>query len=45
MYVRDCSDKVGLEDGQYLRIAGRKAFENEIMLTALSDVIAECRGG
>jgi histidinol-phosphate/aromatic aminotransferase/cobyric acid decarboxylase-like protein len=44
VYVRDCSDKVGLEGGQYLRIAGRKAFENEIMLAALNDVIAECRG-
>jgi len=43
VYVRDCSDKVGLEDGQYLRIAGRKAFENELMLAALNDVIAECR--
>jgi histidinol-phosphate/aromatic aminotransferase/cobyric acid decarboxylase-like protein len=39
VYVRDCRDKVGLEGGQYLRIAGRKRFENEVMLAALTDAI------
>jgi histidinol-phosphate/aromatic aminotransferase/cobyric acid decarboxylase-like protein len=42
VYVRDCRDKIGLEDGQYLRIASRKAFENEQILEALSSVVAEC---
>jgi histidinol-phosphate/aromatic aminotransferase/cobyric acid decarboxylase-like protein len=45
VYVRDCRDKVGLEDGQYMRIAGRKGFENDLMLTALNDAIRECRRG
>ena len=40
VYVRDCRDKIGLEDGQYVRIAGRKSFENDLILTALKDVIA-----
>jgi histidinol-phosphate/aromatic aminotransferase/cobyric acid decarboxylase-like protein len=43
VYIRDCRDKIGLEEGQFMRIAGRKDFENEIMLAALTDVIAECR--
>ena len=42
VYIRDCRDKIGLEDGQYVRIASRKAPENEVMLAALQDVIAEC---
>jgi histidinol-phosphate/aromatic aminotransferase/cobyric acid decarboxylase-like protein len=42
VYIRDCRDKIGLEDGQYVRIASRKASENEVMLAALQDVIAEC---
>jgi histidinol-phosphate/aromatic aminotransferase/cobyric acid decarboxylase-like protein len=42
VYIRDCRDKIGLEDGQYVRIASRKASENEVMLAALHDVIAEC---
>lgn len=42
VYVRDCRDKIGLEDGQYLRIASRKAVENEQILEALSSVVAEC---
>lgn len=44
IYVRDCRDKIGLEDGQYLRIASRKAFENDAILAALSAVVAECAG-
>jgi histidinol-phosphate/aromatic aminotransferase/cobyric acid decarboxylase-like protein len=43
VYVRDCRDKVGLEDGQYLRIAGRKQFENDVMLAALRDALRACR--
>jgi histidinol-phosphate/aromatic aminotransferase/cobyric acid decarboxylase-like protein len=43
VYVRDCRDKVGLEGAQYLRIAARKDFENEAIVTALNDVVAECR--
>jgi histidinol-phosphate/aromatic aminotransferase/cobyric acid decarboxylase-like protein len=42
VYIRDCRDKIGLEDGQYVRIASRKASENNVMLAALQDVIAEC---
>jgi len=42
VYIRDCRDKIGLEDGQYVRIASRKASENDVMLAALQDVIAEC---
>lgn len=38
VYVRDCSDKVGL-DGEYLRIAGRKEEENRILAEALQDVL------
>jgi histidinol-phosphate/aromatic aminotransferase/cobyric acid decarboxylase-like protein len=40
IYIRDCSDKIGLEDGQFVRIAGRKAPENEQMLAALHDVVS-----
>jgi histidinol-phosphate/aromatic aminotransferase/cobyric acid decarboxylase-like protein len=43
VYVRDCRDKIGLEDGQFLRIASRKGYENDMMLAALTDVLAECR--
>jgi histidinol-phosphate/aromatic aminotransferase/cobyric acid decarboxylase-like protein len=42
VYIRDCGDKIGLEHGQYVRIASRKGFENDIMLAALNDLIAEC---
>lgn len=42
VYVRDCEDKIGL-DGDYIRIAGRKEPENELMLGALRDVIASYR--
>jgi histidinol-phosphate/aromatic aminotransferase/cobyric acid decarboxylase-like protein len=42
VYIRDCADKIGLEDGQYVRIASRKSFENDIMLAALNDLISEC---
>jgi histidinol-phosphate/aromatic aminotransferase/cobyric acid decarboxylase-like protein len=42
VYIRDCRDKRGLEDGQYIRIAGRKHFENEIMINALRDVLSTC---
>lgn len=42
VYVRDCRDKIGLEDGQYLRVASRKSFENEEILAALRAVVTEC---
>jgi histidinol-phosphate/aromatic aminotransferase/cobyric acid decarboxylase-like protein len=42
VYIRDCRDKRGLEDGQYIRIAGRKHLENEIMINALKDVLSIC---
>ena len=34
IYVRDCSDKIGL-DGQYLRIAARTESENEYIFNSL----------
>ena len=45
VYVRDCRDKIGLEGGQYVRIAARKEAENEILLSALREVVNECRSG
>lgn len=42
VYLRDCSDKIGLDDGQYIRIAGRTRPENEAMLAALREVAAFC---
>ena len=45
VYVRDCRDKVGLEDGAYLRIAGRKQPENDVILASLRDAISQCRQG
>jgi histidinol-phosphate/aromatic aminotransferase/cobyric acid decarboxylase-like protein len=42
VYVRDCRDKIGLEDGQYVRIASRKGPENDLMLAALKNLIGEC---
>jgi histidinol-phosphate/aromatic aminotransferase/cobyric acid decarboxylase-like protein len=41
VYLRDCSDKIGLDDGHYIRIAGRTRPENEAMLAALRSVVAE----
>ena len=38
IYVRDCSDKVGLE-GEFVRIASRTQAENLMMLTALSALL------
>ena len=43
IYVRDCRDKIGLEDGQYIRVASRKGFENEMIIQALTDLIPKCR--
>lgn len=42
VYVRDCRDKVGLEDGQYIRVASRKSAENQAILTALRELLPEC---
>jgi histidinol-phosphate/aromatic aminotransferase/cobyric acid decarboxylase-like protein len=43
VYVRDCRDKIGLEGGQYMRVASRKGHENAAILEALSGVITACR--
>jgi histidinol-phosphate/aromatic aminotransferase/cobyric acid decarboxylase-like protein len=42
VYVRDCRDKIGLDDGQFVRIASRKGFENELILDALTDLTQQC---
>lgn len=42
VYLRDCSDKIGLDDGQYIRIAGRTRGENDVILGALREVVALC---
>jgi histidinol-phosphate/aromatic aminotransferase/cobyric acid decarboxylase-like protein len=44
VYVRDCRDKIGLEDGQYLRVSSRKGFENAMIVAAIAGVVADCRG-
>ncbi len=38
IYVRECSDKVGLE-GQFIRIASRSNEENSTMLKALKEIL------
>jgi histidinol-phosphate/aromatic aminotransferase/cobyric acid decarboxylase-like protein len=43
IYVRDCQDKIGLEDGQYIRVASRKGFENNMIIAALRELIPDCR--
>jgi histidinol-phosphate/aromatic aminotransferase/cobyric acid decarboxylase-like protein len=43
VYVRDCRDKIGLEQGQYIRIASRKGFENKAILSAVNDLAQQCR--
>jgi histidinol-phosphate/aromatic aminotransferase/cobyric acid decarboxylase-like protein len=40
VYVRTCSDKIGLE-GQYLRVASRGLRDNQRILDALDDVLSE----
>jgi histidinol-phosphate/aromatic aminotransferase/cobyric acid decarboxylase-like protein len=45
VYVRDCRDKIGLENGQYIRVASRKGFENEMIVAGFAEVIAACRSG
>lgn len=40
VYVRDCSDKWGLDGNRYLRIAARTAAENRHTLSALTDILA-----
>lgn len=39
VYVRTCSDKVGLE-GHFLRIASRGLRENQLIIDALNDVLS-----
>jgi histidinol-phosphate/aromatic aminotransferase/cobyric acid decarboxylase-like protein len=43
IYVRNCNDKIGLEDGQFIRIASRKRPENDLIISALRDLIPDCR--
>ena len=38
VYVRTCSDKIGL-DGEFLRIASRGLRENQQIIDALTDVL------
>lgn len=40
VYLRTASDKIGLEDGQYIRVAARSTHENAEILTALRSVTA-----
>jgi histidinol-phosphate/aromatic aminotransferase/cobyric acid decarboxylase-like protein len=40
VYVRDCSDKWGLDGDRFLRVAARSASENRRIVAALSDVMA-----
>ena len=37
IYVRDCSDKIGL-DGHYIRVASRSKEENKKIIQALNDI-------
>jgi histidinol-phosphate/aromatic aminotransferase/cobyric acid decarboxylase-like protein len=37
VYVRDCSDKIGL-DGEYIRVAARSFEENKQILEALKHI-------
>jgi histidinol-phosphate/aromatic aminotransferase/cobyric acid decarboxylase-like protein len=39
VYVRTCSDKIGL-DGEFLRIASRGLRDNQLIIDALTDVLA-----
>ena len=38
VYIRDCSDKIGL-DGEFVRIASRTQAENEIIVSSVKDVL------
>jgi len=38
VYIRDCSDKIGL-DGEFVRIASRTKAENEIIVDSARDVL------
>lgn len=38
VYVRNCNDKIGL-NGEYLRVAARSKYENNLILKALENVI------
>ena len=43
VYVRTCSDKVGL-DGEFLRIASRGLGDNQRIIDALADVLGPVAG-
>jgi histidinol-phosphate/aromatic aminotransferase/cobyric acid decarboxylase-like protein len=38
IYVRNCSDKVGLEDGHFIRVATRYKAENEYIVKSLRSI-------
>ena len=38
IYTRTCSDKIGLENGEYIRIASRTRNENELIVSALRSI-------
>lgn len=38
IYTRTCSDKIGLENGEYIRIASRTKAENENIVSSLKNI-------
>jgi histidinol-phosphate/aromatic aminotransferase/cobyric acid decarboxylase-like protein len=38
VYIRDCSDKIGI-DGEFVRIASRTQAENEIIMSSVNNVL------
>jgi histidinol-phosphate/aromatic aminotransferase/cobyric acid decarboxylase-like protein len=44
IYVRTCRDKRGLENGEYVRVAGRTAEENTAILSAVQAVLGNHSG-
>jgi len=42
LLIKDCSNKTGLEDKNYIRISVRKPIDNEQLIKALLDIAKEC---
>jgi histidinol-phosphate/aromatic aminotransferase/cobyric acid decarboxylase-like protein len=38
IYTRTCSDKIGLDNGEFIRLASRSKEENEIIINALKSI-------
>lgn len=38
IYTRTCSDKIGLDNGEFIRLASRSLEENEIIINALKSI-------